>query len=158
AQGVQGDKLVIERTGDPVPRVGEMDGGSVHGLGIGDISYGGLEGLRIDLGAGSDRFTIRQTSPGTVTTVNDGGGADEALVHGISNVTSIFGNTENDGAQGNGDGRPDTVTVVIPGDPNALPGDPTDLSQSPFGGLRLSVDRLHVDNSANSTASAVWLS
>jgi Ca2+-binding RTX toxin-like protein len=90
---------------------GYIDGGvfgQVTGLGMGlanggvagGITYGSIEALDVLLGAYDDSFTIDDTTPGTLTLIQGGGGSDTLTVlsgGGAGSLIVLFGDTSQDG-------------------------------------------------------------
>ena len=91
--------------------------GAISGLGMGDpvtldlgalgshtfdggITYHGMQIVDVLLGTGNDTFGINATTPGTITVVQGGGGADRITVTGGGGAGSplvVFGDTSQDG-------------------------------------------------------------
>ncbi|QDT78225.1 Bifunctional hemolysin/adenylate cyclase precursor [Gimesia maris] len=122
----ESDSLIIDRTHDTVDRNGVLIGDTITGLGLNDITYTNIENLEINLGSGSDNFTVESTSELTATTINSGLGDDTITLKsvGSTKLTQIIGN---DGS--------DEAILLIPDNP------------SEFGQLGVGVERLVIDNS-----------
>ncbi len=104
------DTLNVDDTADVLANVGQLTATTITGLGMGDgITYGTLEFLNVNLGAGGDTFVIVSTHAGE-TNVRANGGADTVYVGSIAGLTHIYG----------GDGS-DLVVVGATG-ANRLPG------------------------------------
>src|SRR5262245_28969051 len=80
--------LLVNDSADPTGRNVTMSDTTIHGLAPADITYdpaaigdvGGLPGLTVNAGTGSDTFTVTNTIFGTTTTLNAGGGNDSVTV------------------------------------------------------------------------------
>ncbi|MCR9297103.1 MAG: lactonase family protein, partial [bacterium] len=123
-----GDRLIVDHTNDPVSREGSVAADVLFGFGNSVIRYDNFEFLDIELGSGTDRVTVADTNSLTSTTLRGGEGDDQFLIQTISSETTIVG----------GPGE-DLATLLIPGNPNLLTADD-------YGDLRLTVERLQIDN------------
>ncbi|MBW4617755.1 MAG: hypothetical protein KME21_32120, partial [Desmonostoc vinosum HA7617-LM4] len=135
--GADTDTVTINDSGDTTANTGTLTATAITGLSPGSITYGTVENLNINLGAGADTFTIQFTSVSTVTTVNAGGGADTLNVQSVRSATTVNADTGNDvinvGSAGtvneiigaltiNGGADADTVTINDSGDTRANTG------------------------------------
>lgn len=135
---LDGDELVIDvsahATGDSGALSGSGLSGSLAGLTAAAISFDNLSQLTLNLGQGNDRLDIDEALSDTAVSVRAGAGADQFDVRRIgSRLTSLTGQT-----------GVDRVTVFIAGRPVA----------GAFGQLGLGVEKLEVDNTANTQAEA----
>ena len=90
------DELNVDDTGDGSGNTGTLTLDRITDLDMGGrIDYFGFEDLNIDLGSGSDTFTIVSTHPGT-TQFDGGPGIDTVNVQTISGVTTVSGAGGND--------------------------------------------------------------
>ena len=89
------DQLTIDDTGDDTDNTGNLTATRVTGLGMtnGQIDYAAFEDLHINLGSGSDTFTVESThaGPASTTTVEGRGGHDTLNVRTIDGPTTIAG-------------------------------------------------------------------
>jgi len=92
------DTLNISDAGDATGDAGILTNSQLSGLGAAVITYATVETLNIDLGSGSDTFTIQSTSPVTTTTLNGKNGADTINVQttAAGSVTTVNGNDGDD--------------------------------------------------------------
>lgn len=128
------DTLIIDRSHDAADEQGTLTRSAISGIGLHDVSYSGIENLAIDLGAGSDRFTVQSTAEQTATTINGGSGDDIVTIEsiGATKLTQIIGGADDDEA------------IV------RIPGNPTEFAQ-----LGVGVERLVIDNSTSGN-SVAW--
>ena len=91
--GGVGDVLNVDETGESVSNTGNLTGTRIWGLGMpgsgpatNGITYGSLEALNVNLGAGGNNFFI-QGSHSTVTTVNAGLGPVNKVYVGSNSGT-----------------------------------------------------------------------
>ncbi len=128
------DTLILDRTHDSQDRIGVLTHDTITGVGIDDISYAGIENLKIDLGSGSDLFTVQSTSDLAETAINGSAGDDTITIDSISSqrLTQI-----------NGDNGSDEAILRIPGNPGE------------FSQLGVGVERLVIDNRA-AVDSVAW--
>src|SRR5262249_22146411 len=99
--------LIVNDSADPTGRNVTMSDTTIHGLAPADITYdstaigdvGGVPGLTVNAGTGSDTFTVTNTIFGTTTTLNAGAGNDTVTVQ-----AGAAGSTLNVNGQG-GDNR-----------------------------------------------------
>ena len=139
--GPSGDRLVIDQTGSSVPRIGAMT--ATQFSGFVDVTYSGFEKIDVDLGGGSDVFTVNGTpaSP-ALTQINSGAGADELHVRAVGGKTTV-----NDPTDPN---NPADTLYADFSNPNALTG-------SPFGNnLVFTTGRVVVSDISGSTAPVDW--
>jgi Ca2+-binding RTX toxin-like protein/6-phosphogluconolactonase (cycloisomerase 2 family) len=138
-QGVNGDRLFIDRTSDPVGRAAELSSTFFSGAGNGniDLTADSIEEISIDLGTGTDQISITGTPTSASVTVNGNDGDDQFFIFGVG----IQRPTVLNGLDGN-----DTATVI-------LPDNPVTVAADEFQQLRFAVETLQVDNRsfANST-------
>ncbi|WP_422923846.1 PKD domain-containing protein [Singulisphaera sp. PoT] len=139
--GPNGDRLVIDQTGSSVPRVGAMT--ATHFSGFVDVTYSGFERIDVNLGGGSDVFTIDGTPAGpALTQINSGGGSDEIHVRAVGGLTTVNDPTD----PGNAADR----LYADFRNPGALTG-------SPFGdNLRFTAGKVVVTDISNSTTPVAW--
>jgi hypothetical protein len=121
-ENTQTDNLYIYDGDNPSNASGVLTASAITGLGMpatqtiggvtepGGISYGNLEEIYLNLGAGNNNFTIQGTGAGTAVTLNAGNGND------IINVISLEGHTYINGQAGN-----DTITVRNPASAIVVP-------------------------------------
>ncbi len=114
-ENTQTDNLYVYDGDNPSNASGVLTASAITGLGMpasqtiggvtepGGISYGNLEEIYLNLGAGKNNFTIQGTGAGTAVTLNAGNGDDTI------NVISLGGHTYVNGQAGN-----DTITVSNP--------------------------------------------
>jgi Ca2+-binding RTX toxin-like protein/acetolactate synthase small subunit len=87
--GAGTDVLNVIDSGDIIDDVGNLTSTQISGLGMaGVINYSDQETLNIDLGTGSDTFTIQSTHTG-VTNLNTNAGADIINVQTIAGATNV---------------------------------------------------------------------
>jgi trimeric autotransporter adhesin len=96
AGGLGNDRMNVNDSGDTTDNSGISTQNTVTGLGMSDgIQYGELEVLDINLGSGSDNFTIASTHTGA-TTVNAAAGQDTINAQSISGATTVNAGTGDD--------------------------------------------------------------
>lgn len=139
--GSSGDRLVIDQTGSSVPRLGAMT--ATQFSGFVDVTYSGFEKIDVNLGGGSDVFTVNGTPTGpALTQINSGGGSDELHVRAVGGLTTINNPTD----PGN---LADTLYVDF-NNPSALTG-------SPFGNnLVFTTGKVVVSDISGSTTPVAW--
>ncbi len=83
------DSLTLDNTADTTSETAVMTASQITGLGMGTggVSYSGISQLGIDLGSGTNNFTIIQTS--AATTLLGGAGNDTVNVQATSNPTVV---------------------------------------------------------------------
>ncbi len=95
------DTVHLNDSGAWTDRVGILSANRITGLGMAGgastkgVEYSGIEVLNLNLGSGSDTFTILGTHAGT-TTVNTGGGNDRINIRSISGPTTANTGVGND--------------------------------------------------------------
>ncbi|MHC5541010.1 WD40 repeat domain-containing protein, partial [Singulisphaera rosea] len=139
--GSSGDRLVIDQTGSSVPRVGAMT--ATQFSGFVDVTYSGFESIDVNLGDGSDIFTVNGTPAGpTLTQINSGGGSDELHVRAVGGKTTVNDPTD---ARNSADAL--YVDFTNPGT----------LTGSPFGdNLVFTVGKVVVSDISGSTTPVDW--
>src|SRR5262249_28613761 len=98
--------LIVNDSADPIGRNVTMSDTTIHGLAPADITYdstaigdvGGVPGLTVNAGTGSDTITATNTIFNTTTTLNAGAGNDRVVVQ-----AGAAGSTLNVNGQGGGD-------------------------------------------------------
>ena len=72
------DRLTVDDSGDVPANTGNLTSTTLSGLGMGPsgLTYGTMEALTVNLGAGNDTFNVASTAAGTTTTLNGGPGND----------------------------------------------------------------------------------
>jgi len=90
------DVLNVDDSADPAYNAGQLTDTQLTGLGMSDgISYGTIETLNIDLGTGSDDFSVVDTHAGK-TNLYSHAGDDDILIEAVSGVTDVLGGTGDD--------------------------------------------------------------
>jgi 6-phosphogluconolactonase (cycloisomerase 2 family) len=121
--------LKVDRSADTADHSAEvLSGSAITGLGMANLTYGGLQSLELDLGTGHNVLDVQSTMAGGPTAINLGGPADLATVESVGAATTI-----------NGTGAGDVVTLNIR---TAAP------VAGEFAHLHVSIPKLVVDNSA----------
>ncbi len=66
----------------------------------GGVTFRNVEVVDVLLGTGADEFTVKGTTPGSITVVQGGGGADRltSLGHATGSALVLFGDTSQDGS------------------------------------------------------------
>ncbi|WP_228035845.1 calcium-binding protein [Oculatella sp. LEGE 06141] len=87
--GLGQNMLTVDNSGDSTDQSGYLTDTQITGLGMtGKIDYGNLATLEVQLGAGQDVFTVKNTHKGT-TNLNTGAGNDTVNVEAIAGATTI---------------------------------------------------------------------
>ena len=93
---VDRDVLNVDETGETGGSAGFLNSTMLTGLGMtGRVEYDTLELLDINLGPGSDQFTISDTYS-YVTVLNANSGLDRIAVKGVSGLTTVNAGADND--------------------------------------------------------------
>ena len=93
---VDRDVLNVDETGETGGSAGFLNSTMLTGLGMtGRVEYDTLELLDINLGPGSDQFTISDTYS-YVTVLNSNSGLDRIAVKGVSGLTTVNAGADND--------------------------------------------------------------
>ncbi|NJL47229.1 MAG: hypothetical protein HC929_06680 [Leptolyngbyaceae cyanobacterium SM2_5_2] len=101
--GTGSNRLSLDDSGDTTANTGSLTATTITGLGLAaGITYANVSTLELELGSGSDAFTVASTHPGQ-TTLNAGAGDDAVTVESTTGTTVV--NT--------GSGS-DTITVGNP--------------------------------------------
>ncbi|WP_406694298.1 PKD domain-containing protein [Singulisphaera sp. Ch08] len=139
--GPSGDRLVIDQTGSSVPRIGAMT--ATQFSGFVDVTYSGFEKIDVNLGGGSDVFTVNGTPAGpALTQINSGGGSDELHVRAVGGLTTVNNPTD--------PSNPADTLYVDFTNPSALTG-------SPFGNnLVFTAGKVVVSDISGSTLPVAW--
>ncbi|MBE9030746.1 DUF4347 domain-containing protein [filamentous cyanobacterium LEGE 11480] len=94
--GAGTDVMNINDSGDTTDNVGNLTATQVTGLGMSDgVNYGELETVNVNLGTGSDTFTVESTHT-NVTNINGNEGNDTVNVQTISGTTTVKSDGGND--------------------------------------------------------------
>ena len=62
--------LNVDDSGSTAANTGTLSGGSLNGLGMAGLNYGGLAALNLWLGSGANSITVQSTAPHTSTSIN----------------------------------------------------------------------------------------
>ncbi|NDV63154.1 LEPR-XLL domain-containing protein [Puniceicoccales bacterium CK1056] len=90
------DTLNVDDTGDTAANTGTLTSTLITGLGMGgNITYGTIATLNINLGSGGDTFIIESTHF-SATNLNANGGSDTINVRTISGTTTVDSGTGSD--------------------------------------------------------------
>jgi 6-phosphogluconolactonase (cycloisomerase 2 family) len=138
--GAGRDVLTVDRTADPVPRSVTLTATAITGLGTDEIDYSAVQRLLLNLGSGVDQVQVAGTSAGD-TVINTGTADDPVtvLAAGLSGPTAV----------NSADGKHDTLTVVIYGNPLAAGSGASNLAN-----LQFAVGSLVIDNTKQADGSA----
>ncbi|MBC1253909.1 hypothetical protein GNE54_00490, partial [Trichormus variabilis V5] len=134
------DTVNINDSGDTAANTGTLTSTAITGLSPATITYGTVETLNINLGAGADTLTVSSTS--ATTTVNAGGGNDTLNVLAIANATTLNADAGNDVI--NVGSAEATILNVIASDLTINGGD--------------NADTININNSANTANNSGGLS
>ena len=105
--------LNVSDAGNTGPSVGTLTSTDLTGLGTAGITYAGLETLNLQLGSGSDVFSVQSTFGGALTTLLTGSGDDTVNVSSdAATVAGIAGHLIVDGQGGS-----DTMNLSDAGNP-----------------------------------------
>jgi 6-phosphogluconolactonase (cycloisomerase 2 family) len=86
-----GNTLVIDESASPQSVIGTLNGHTITITGMGAINYSGFQYVNIDLGSGSDSFTVQDTAPDALrTTIQGGGGYDNFYVYNASTQLRVY--------------------------------------------------------------------
>jgi len=89
--GSGSDTLNVNNTGNTVSQSGLLTATTLTGLGMGaaGITYSGLSLLQVNLGSGNDTFTVTGVTNSTVTIIDGGPGANNAILNFSGNFAGI---------------------------------------------------------------------
>ncbi len=138
--GTGNDTLNIDDSGETTAQAADLTNAVLKGLGMGPagISYTGISGLNLALGAGGNAVTVEQTAANAVTRILGGGAGDTFNVRATTGRTEITtgtgANTINVGSAAPAGGG--TIVGLLGG-----------LSVAGNG-----VDSLHIDDTADTLA------
>jgi acrosin len=86
--GTGSDQLLLDDSSDTINQIGTMSATQLA-LGPALVSYSGTASAAIQLGAGTDLFTINSTAAATPVTLTGGTGEDTLKITGISSPTTV---------------------------------------------------------------------
>ena len=133
------DRLTIDDSADPLRNNGTLTSTSLFGFGInGQLDYGSVESLELNLGTGGDSATISSTHAGH-TRISTNDGPDTVTVQSVSGETIVSTGNDTDAVHVRGidasttvntGGDADTVTVgsLVPAGEGTLRGIKAELT------------------------------